>query len=280
MSLATGHAGTPHVTAAQAAGLQAGIIGPDDYVLDRGSRFAITVVSANKVTIGSGELVMQGYHASNDAGVDLIITNGAQGMKRRDLIVCRYEKGSDSVESARLVVVKGTATTGTPADPALNTTSMWNGGTTYDMPLYRIPLDGITIGKPVPLFNLMQPMSAVWDSLSHTDDYASKLNTRIGEHDRSLAALTGRVKTGTYIGSCDKEGFCLIANPFNSTAVAVFYQLMPNQMTDALGKRCLPLPWDVTASRFRCRLRNEVNQDWIAGVQPVRINWVAFRTVL
>ncbi|PJM72327.1 hypothetical protein CS006_10340, partial [Bifidobacterium primatium] len=166
ISLVTGHAGTPHVTAAQDAGLHAGIIGLDDYVLDMQNKFAITVVSANKVTIGSGELVMQGYHVSNDGGEDLIISNGSQGMKRNDLIVCRYEKGSESVESASLVVVKGEATTGTAKDPAINTTSMWKGGTVYDMPLYRIPLNGITLGTPVPLFNIMQPMKAVWDSLS------------------------------------------------------------------------------------------------------------------
>ncbi|MCB6168202.1 hypothetical protein LIG27_11240, partial [Bifidobacterium longum] len=44
-----------------------------------------------------------------------------------------------------------------------------DGGTTYDMPLYRIPLDGITIGTPVALFNVLKPMSDVWDSLTHTD---------------------------------------------------------------------------------------------------------------
>ena len=37
------------------------------------------------------------------------------------------------------------------------------------MPLYRIPLDGITIGTPVPLFNVLKPMSDVWDSLTQTE---------------------------------------------------------------------------------------------------------------
>ena len=65
-------------------------------------------------------------------------------------------------------MVRGTPTTGTPTDPALNTTSPLDGGTTYDMPLYRIPLDGITIGTPVPLFNVLRPMSDVWDSLAQS----------------------------------------------------------------------------------------------------------------
>lgn len=169
VELVTGHANKAHATAEQAAGLNAGILGLDDYVLNVHDKFKITVVSANKVTIGTGELVMQGRHVSQGTPEDLIVTNGSQGQKRNDLIVCRYTKGSQSVESAELVVVRGTPTTGTPTDPALNTTSPLDRGTTYDMPLYRIPLDGITIGTPVPLFNVLRPMSDVWDSLTRTD---------------------------------------------------------------------------------------------------------------
>ena len=169
VELVTGHAGKAHATAEQAAGLNAGILGLDDYVLDVHDKLKITVVSANKVTIGTGELVMQGRHVSQGTPEDLIVTNGSQGQKRNDLIVCRYAKGSQSVESAKLVVVRGTPTTGTPTDPAVNTTSPLDGGTTYDMPLYRIPLDGITIGTPVALFNVLKPMSDVWDSLTQTD---------------------------------------------------------------------------------------------------------------
>ena len=166
VELVTGHANKAHATAEQAAGLNAGILGLDDYVLDVHDKFKLTIVSANKVTIGTGELVMQGRHVSQGTPEDLIVTNGSQGQKRNDLIVCRYTKGSQSVESAELVVVRGTPTTGTPTDPTLNTTSPLDGGTTYDMPLYRIPLDGITIGTPVPLFNVLRPMSDVWDSLT------------------------------------------------------------------------------------------------------------------
>ncbi|WP_254879174.1 hypothetical protein [Bifidobacterium longum] len=169
VELVTGHANKAHATAEQAAGLNAGILGLDDYVLDVHDKFEITVVSANKVTIGTGELVMQGRHVSQGTPEDLIVTNGSQGQKRNDLIVCRYARGSQNIESAKLVVVRGTPTTGTPTDPAVNTTSPLDGGTTYDMPLYRIPLDGITIGTPVALFNVLKPMSDVWDSLTRTD---------------------------------------------------------------------------------------------------------------
>lgn len=197
VELVTGHAGKAHATAEQAAGLNAGILGLDDYVLNVHDKLKITVVSANKVTIGTGELVMQGRHVSQGTPEDLIVTNGSQGQKRNDLIVCRYAKDSQNIESAKLVVVRGTPTTGTPTDPAVNTTSPLDGGTTYDMPLYRIPLDGITIGTPVALFNVLKPMSDVWDSLTQRSTtwrvpYSSNsvLLTRIGD----ICFMGGNVK--------------------------------------------------------------------------------------
>lgn len=181
VELVTGHANKAHATAEQAAGLNAGILGLDDYVLDVHDKLKITVVSANKVTIGTGELVMQGRHVSQGTPEDLIVTNGSQGQKRNDLIVCRYTKGLQNIESAKLVVVRGTPTTGTPTDPAVNTTSPLDGGTTYDMPLYRIPLDGITIGTPVALFNVLKPMSDVWDSLTQRIRFDRSGTTSAGD---------------------------------------------------------------------------------------------------
>ena len=251
VELVTGHANKAHATAEQAAGLNAGILGLDDYVLDVHDKLKITVVSANKVTIGTGELVMQGRHVSQGTPEDLIVTNGSQGQKRNDLIVCRYAKGSQNIESAKLVVVRGTPTTGTPTDPALNTTSPLDGGTTYDMPLYRIPLDGIAIGTPVPLFNVLKPMSDVWDSLPHC----------------------GLIGTAT-----DREGMVTADNPFRTTdGVFVLCQLCPNGMSDAAGKLFEAFFWDMTDSRLRFRIRRANNHEWVNDQQPVRVYWVAFK---
>ena len=251
VELVTGHANKAHATAEQAAGLNAGILGLDDYVLNVHDKLKITVVSANKVTIGTGELVMQGRHVSQGTPEDLIVTNGSQGQKRNDLIVCRYTKGSQNIESAKLVVVRGTPTTGTPTDPAVNTTSPLDGGTTYDMPLYRIPLDGITIGTPVALFNVLKPMSDVWDSLPHC----------------------GLINAAT-----DREGMVTADNPFRTTdGVFVLCQMGPNGMPDAAGKLFEAFFWDMTDSRLRFRIRRANNHEWVNDPQPVRVYWVAFK---
>ncbi len=213
--LVTGHAGKAHTTAEQAAGLNAGILGLDDYVLNVHDKLKITVVSANKVTIGTGELVMQGRHVSQGAPEDLLITNGSQGMKRNDLIVCRYTKGAGLVESAQLLVVKGTPTTGTPTDPALNTTSPLDGGTTYDMPLYRIPLDGITIGEPEPMFNILQPMSSVWDSLTPVTG-----QVRMPYSDRYITL----VRVGRIVTAC---AYITLTSNFNQTSNVSVNETIP-----------------------------------------------------
>lgn len=252
VELVTGHAGKAHATAEQAAGLNAGILGLDDYVLDVHDKLKITVVSANKVTIGTGELVMQGRHVSQGTPEDLIVTNGSQGQKRNDLIVCRYAKGSQNIESAELVVVRGTPTTGTPTDPALNTTSPLDGGTTYDMPLYRIPLDGITIGTPVALFNVLKPMSDVWDSLTQMPD----------------------IESGMFIGSTSVNGAVLIKWGRHSTApFAVFVTYAPNN-NDSVTNNFTPLIWSVGDSDFQVRLRDDRSYAW-GGAQPVRLYWLA-----
>ena len=255
--LVTGHAGKAHATAEQAAGLNAGILGLDDYVLNVHDKLKITVVSANKVTIGTGELVMQGRHVSQGTPEDLIVTNGSQGQKRNDLIVCRYAKGSQSVESAKLVVVRGTPTTGTPTDPALNTTSPLDGGTTYDMPLYRIPLDGITIGTPVALFNVLKPMSDVWDSLSPAE-YAPYI--QCGGHT---------VTTGG-----DGTFWVGVKSPNGKPPDYASYTVGPfgTGFNDEDG--IIAHLWDVTATGVRFRLYTTRYQRW-CGKTAIFGRWIA-----
>ena len=255
--LVTGHAGKAHATAEQAAGLNAGILGLDDYVLNVHDKFEITVVSANKVTIGTGELVMQGRHVSQGTPEDLIVTNGSQGQKRNDLIVCRYAKGSQNIESAKLVVVRGTPTTGTPTDPAVNTTSPLDGGTTYDMPLYRIPLDGITIGTPVALFNVLKPMSDVWDSLTPA------------EYAPYIQCAGHTVTTGD-----DGTFWVGVKSPNGKPPDYASYTVGPfgTGFNDEDG--IIAHLWDVTATGVRFRLYTTRYQRW-CGKTAIFGKWIA-----
>lgn len=158
LHLVTGYAGQAHVSAADDGSFNRAIFGSGQYVFDIGSKLAASVVSNNKITIADGDLLMQGRHVRLNEGttVALTINNGTQGKLRNDLIVARYTKDSVSgVEQVNLVVIQGTAVDSNPADPAYTSGDIINDHALLnDMPLYRVPLNGLTVGTPVALFSL------------------------------------------------------------------------------------------------------------------------------
>lgn len=159
--LVTGYAGTSHITAADQGSFNAAIFGAGQYVLDRGSKLAATVVTNNQIRIADGDLLMQGRHIRLESYVDLTIDSGTQGRNRNDLIVARYTRNnSTGVEDCNIVVIKGTATTGTASDPSYTGKNLLEGNVTQnDMPLYRVPLSGITVGALVKLFDEVPSLS-------------------------------------------------------------------------------------------------------------------------
>lgn len=159
MHLVTGYAGADHITAADQGSWNAAVVGSGEYVLKKGSQFAATVITNNQIRIADGDILMQGRHIrlNENTYVDLTIASGAQGYFRNDLIVARYTKNSSTgVEEANLVVIKGTPSANTASDPAYTAGDIiTEHDLQNDMPLYRVPLDGIAVGELVPLFTVI-----------------------------------------------------------------------------------------------------------------------------
>jgi hypothetical protein len=156
--LVTGHADSAHVTADDAGSLNIGLVDAGRYVLNIGKKFACTATTNNNLRIEDGDILMQGRHIRIEAGetVNLTLENGTQGQYRNDLVVCRYTKEASGVEKAELAVIKGTPATSNPEDPAYTAGDIQGGDLLAEMPLYRIPLDGITVGTPVQLFTVLK----------------------------------------------------------------------------------------------------------------------------
>lgn len=172
--LIIGHGGNDHVTADDFRHLIGSIFDNGKYVIPEGTNFKIDVVSNNEITIGTGAVIMNGSYIRVESSENIRIDNGVQSSKRNDLIVLRYTiDKSTKIEDANVVVIKGTQTTSTPADPSYNNGSVMNGDTTVDIPLYRIPLDGLNIQTPVKLFNL-------YDSGYHKTFIVDKLPSTLG----------------------------------------------------------------------------------------------------
>ena len=158
-----GMTGTKHISSDDLSALNVATIGKADCVLKYGDDFALTMQSANSATLGTGVGMVGGKRFWNQAATSLTVQSGTQGQKRNDLVVARYAKTSAGIESITPVVIKGTPTTGTAADPEV---------TANDLKLWRVPLDGISVGDPVKLFEPVASLATLGDSVSCTVLYS------------------------------------------------------------------------------------------------------------
>lgn len=157
-----GMTGTKHISSDDLSALNVATIGKATCVLKYGDGFKLTMASANSATLGTGVGMVGGKRFWNQAATSLTVQSGTQGQKRNDLVVARYTKTSAGIESITPVVIKGTPSTGTAADPAT---------TSNDLKLWRIPLNGISVGTPVKLFATVASLASLEESVSSETGY-------------------------------------------------------------------------------------------------------------
>lgn len=261
VELITGYAGTPHIGSADIGAFQAGIVGPGDYALATGNQLRATMSNANTIAVQSGDAVLNGRHVHLTGTTTATVQSGTQGQKRNDLAVLRYTKNTTTgVETCSIVVLKGTPTTGTPADPAHNTGSILDGAATHDMPLYRIPINGITVGTLVPLFNVLKPMKDVWDSLSPSTYIACG---RTNEGVSALGAVYFKFPTGrpSWAAGRRPDSF-------------VFSDDEQAHNNEIVQKRYMSRLWSLDANGGQFRILRADTWSWIdVGKYPV--SWIA-----
>ncbi len=164
IELVDGKAGTAHISSEDKAIIHQSKFGASDMVYAWGDALKCTMGSANKATIGTGCASIQGLDWHITAAETVQIDNGSQGMKRNDIIAAHYNRDSTSgIEKVELVVLKGTPNATTAADPTIPDGKILSGATDAYQTLWRIPLDGITVGTPVQLFSTR---NALWDSVT------------------------------------------------------------------------------------------------------------------
>ena len=150
-----GMTGTKHISSDDLSALNIATIGESNCVLNYGDNFKLTMTNANTAKLGTGVGMVGGKRFWNQAATSLTVQSGTQAQKRNDLVVARYAKTSAGIESITPVVIKGTPTTGTAADPEV---------TANDLKLWRVPLDGISVGEPVKLFEPVASLATLGDS--------------------------------------------------------------------------------------------------------------------
>ena len=186
IELVDGKAGTAHISSEDKAIIHQAKFSKSDVVFDWGDAFKCTMGSANRATIGTGCASIQGLDWHITAAESVTISNGSQGMKRNDIICAHYHRDSSTgVEKVELAVLKGSPNATTAADPTIPSGKILSGAVDAYMPLWRIPLDGITVGTPVRLFT---PRGALWDSVTQTL-IASQYGTVTGVKTGNVAQI-------------------------------------------------------------------------------------------
>ena len=164
IELVDGKAGVAHISSEDKAIIHQAKFSKSDVVFDWGDAFKCSMSSPNRATIGTGCASIQGLDWHITAAESVTISNGSQGAKRNDIICAHYHRDSKTGnELVELTVLKGTPNATTAADPTIPSGKILSGAVDAYMPLWRIPLDGITVGTPVRLFT---PKGALWDSVT------------------------------------------------------------------------------------------------------------------
>lgn len=144
--------GKDHITAPQIGRLIAGVAGSVRGILQTQNQIKAAMQTANRVRIDTGDVLFDARMVTNEEPFELNVTNGRAGYKRNDLVVLRYSKQTGGVETFTCEVIQGTPTNeGNPVDPTYVKGDILSGSTTACMPLYRLPINGITVGEPVSL---------------------------------------------------------------------------------------------------------------------------------
>lgn len=189
--LITGYAGKEHIKSSDQGSFNAAIMGSGEFVLEGGEQFRCQVISNNKVRIFDGEALMQGRHIKIERNTyeETTHDNGTQGYKRIDLIVLTYTKNATTgIENVALEVIKGTPAESNPAVPSYVQGDILNlGELKNQMPLYKIPFDGLSIGEPVALFKTVPTLEIMKEEVD------ADVEAKKAELDKKFAELEASV---------------------------------------------------------------------------------------
>ena len=181
IELITGHAGTPHVSGADAGALHAGALGGGAYFF--GEPPAVSMQDANTAVIGACEVLMHGRHVRITQPESLAVQSGSQSGWRKDVVYLRYSRDADTgTESVSLVVQAGdpAGTKDAAADKPTEYSgaSVLDGALVVDAPLARVTIEG-----------LAPSIECVLEPLPSLASVAKRLTAAESAHDLQWKAL-------------------------------------------------------------------------------------------
>lgn len=202
MQIVTGKTGKPHITSVQQRALNQGVIGKEAYIMNTGSNLEAEIFSANEIHIKDGMLVTQGCSACVDVGTydTVTIANGSQGLKRKDLIVARYQyDNSQGKESMEWAVVQGTPDANNPTVPSItNTGNIQQLDAAVDTAVFVVNLDGVSVTSVEKVINVSPPVNSankvLWSGQSTLgEDITLELSDSVSKQPHGISLLFGLI---------------------------------------------------------------------------------------
>ena len=145
IELMDGHTGEMHISSEDWTVFNTATYGVSGGVLAWGDKFKLNMTTSNKGTVGTGACLVDGKRVWIKTPEDVTVESGGQGVKRHDIVGIQYETYGDGLERAVVKTIKG-APSSSPADPELPAKFL---------ALWRVPLDGITVGEPVQMYKVV-----------------------------------------------------------------------------------------------------------------------------
>ena len=207
MEIVSGRTGKPHVTSQQFRQLIEGTVGQESCILTSGENLEPELASNNSLKIRSGMLAHHGNISSVKIGTyDAVnLSNGSQGMKRIDLVVCRYTRNAETeVESCNWVVIMGTPVSSNPVAPTYTVGNLQEGDLVDDCPVFEVHYDGINVTEVKKILSVAPNLTELnsnkkvecFSKTVATDtnllvDFSSEVNQIIKNGGKIISAIPG-----------------------------------------------------------------------------------------
>ena len=209
MEIVSGRIGKPHVTSQQFRQLIEGTVGQESCILTSGENLEPELASNNSLKIRSGMLAHHGNISSVKIGTyDAVnLSNGSQGMKRIDLVVCRYTRNAETeVESCNWVVIMGTPVSSNPVAPTYTVGNLQEGDLVDDCPVFEVHYDGINVTEVRKILSVAPNLTELNSKIPHF------YNDEIVLHYYSATWLYAREFVGKEFAGCYPQATCLYIN--------------------------------------------------------------------
>lgn len=146
-NLITSSQNEAHITPLQDSLWHRSLIGNESCIFSNAEKFEPQVMSNTKIRIKSGVGMLQGRFFCIDPRTydEVTITNGAQGVKRIDLICAKITANENGTQSFSWEVIQGTSTADTPEVPDYTEGDLDSGDEVGRMAFATVTLNGIAI---------------------------------------------------------------------------------------------------------------------------------------